>query len=335
VSTTNLVVDWDNDTIPYMNFSWQHLNKPFLCLAPMEGVTDAPFRQVVVECGRPDILFTEFVNVEGLTSEKGKPRLEHMLLFEPNEQPLIAQIWGLDPENFFTIAQDLVVRGFAGVDINMGCPYRPVVIKGAGGGLINNPQLAREIILAVKEGVAGKIPVSVKTRIGFNTIVTEEWISMILEQRIDALTVHGRTVKEQSLVPVHWDEIKKVVDLKKQMKLNTVIIGNGDVLTIEDGKQKVQEFGLDGIMIGRGVFHNPWVFNSLQEEKTKLERVDLLLKHVQNHQRLFASYERPFDPLKRFFKIYIQSFEGAADLRDQLMHCDSYVDVYELLETVR
>lgn len=317
-----------------MKFNWQTLPKPFFVLAPMEGATDEAFRQVVVKCGKPDVLFTEFVNVEGLSSPKGSKILERMLMYEPQEQPLIVQLWGLNPDNYYTVAKDMVKRGFAGIDINMGCPVNNVIKKGCCSGLINTPELAKEIIQAVKAGTNGKVPVSVKTRVGFRSIITEEWTSFLLEQDIAALTIHGRTAKEMSKVPAHWDEIGKVVNLRNEMKLNTVIIGNGDILSLEDARTKVQEFGVDGVMIGRGIFHNPWLFNrNLElEARSKSERIRLLLWHVRNYERLLGPHGR-FDPLKRFFKIYIQSFDGASELREQLMGCNSYQDVYSLLDS--
>lgn len=319
-----------------MQFSWNDLPKPFFVLAPMEGATDAPFRQVVARCGKPDVMFTEFVNVEGLASPKGSKILERMLLFEPDEQPLIVQLWGLNPDNYYAVSKDMVKRGFAGVDINMGCPVNTVVKKGCCSGLINTPDLAKAIIEAVKAGVDGQVPVSVKTRIGFRNIITEDWIGFLLEQKLDALTVHGRTAKEMSKVPAHWDEIDKVVRLRDQMKLATVIIGNGDVQSIEEGVERCQQSGVDGVMIGRGIFHNPWLFQGLRHEargmrvRTKNERIELLLWHVRNYERVLGPDGR-FDPLKRFFKIYIQSFDGASELREQLMHCTTFADVYELL----
>jgi len=312
-----------------MTFSWKKLAQPFFCLAPMEGATDAAFRQVVISCGRPDVCFTEFVNVEGMRSP-GKRFVEQGLTYEAVEQPLIAQIWGLQPENFFKAAEEVVVRGFAGVDINMACPVQKVIGKGAGGGLIKNPNLAVEIIDAVKRGVGGKIPVSVKTRIGFKEIVTEDWCGLLLDQKLDALTVHGRTVRELSKVPAHWDEIGKVVDLKKQIGVETVIIGNGDVESRVMGEELAEKYGLDGIMIGRGVFKNPWVFQQ-KSPKSREEKIAVLIKHLDIYQRIWGETKR-FDPLKRFFKIYINGFEGAAELREQLMQLDSIEATRTVLE---
>src|SRR3989344_5899284 len=232
---------------------WQSLTKPFFVLAPMDDVTDTVFRQVVAVVSKPNLFFTEFTNVDGLQSvgrEKVLTRLQH----QKTERPLIAQIWGLNPENFCKSAQDISKMDFDGIDLNMGCPEHGTVKKGACSALINNPELAAQIIAATKKG-AGDLPVSVKTRIGFSEIQTEEWCGFLLKQDIAVLTVHGRTVKEMSKVPAHWDEIGKVVKLRDKMGLKTLIIGNGDVENREDGLKKVQEYGVDGIMIGRGIFH--------------------------------------------------------------------------------
>jgi len=214
---------------------WQQLKKPIFILAPMEDVTDTVFRQIVLSLGKPDLFFTEFTNCEALLS-KGKRRVEHRLQFTSLEKPIIAQIWGTKPEQFKKVAETLVDMGFDGIDINMGCPERSVVRQGACSALIKDHALTREIIQAVKEGSGGKLPVSVKTRIGFNEIQTEEWIGFLLEQDLASLTIHGRTVKEMSAVPAHWDEIGKVTLLRDQLNSNTIIIGNGDVMSLKEAK---------------------------------------------------------------------------------------------------
>jgi tRNA-dihydrouridine synthase len=313
-------------------FDWQS-KRPLYLLAPMEGATDAAFRQVVIGCGRPDVCFTEFVNVDGLLS-KGRRAVEQALVFEEVEQPLIAQLWGTNPTLFYEATKEIVARGFAGVDINMGCPDRAVIKKGAGGALINTPELAAEIIAAVKEGSGGVIPVSVKIRIGFKQIETEVWATHILNQGIEALTVHGRTVRELSKVPCHWDEIGKVVTLRNEMKLSTVIIGNGDVTSLIEADEKIKEYGVDGVMIGRGVFHNPCVFdrNKPYEAITKAERLTLLETHLSLYERLNGKASgKSFSPLKKYFKIYIQNFTGAAEMRDQLMLSQSSDEVREII----
>ncbi len=312
----------------FMNF-WKQLTlrqtqgkqQPFFILAPMADVTDMAFRQIIVETGRPDVLYTEFVSCDGLCSEKGRPKLLPHLKFEKNERPIVAQFFGSKPENFYKCAQLAVELGFDGIDINMGCPSGKIVKQDSGAGLILNPELAQEIIRETKRG-AGSLPVSVKTRIGYNTIITEEWISKIIEAKPDAIIVHGRTMKEMSKVPAHWDEIEKAGKLCREAGIP--IIGNGDVLNHAEALEKAKQYNLDGIMIGRGVFHNPWIFNLDidPDKKTPQERIELLKKHINNFVELWGS-EKNYDTMKRFIKVYISGWSGAKELRDELMKTKS------------
>ena len=239
---------------------YSQLPKPFLVLAPMEGVTDTVFRQIILKAGRPDLLFTEFTNVEGIVRSNSE-FVRQSLQYIPQERPLIAQIWGLDPDNYRIVARQLVGQGFDGIDINMGCPIRKIVAKGACSRLIEDPKLAVKIIQATKQGADGKIPISVKTRIGYSKLVTETWATILLEQGIDALIVHARISKQMSKVPADWNEIAKVVRLRDQIAPQTKVIGNGDILTRAQAYTTAQKYGVDGIMIGRGIFQNPWLFN--------------------------------------------------------------------------
>ena len=224
------------------------LPKPFFVLAPMDDVTDTVFRQVVAGCAAPDLYFTEFVNVDGLQSP-GRDKLLKRLEFTATEKPLIAQIWGKLPENFRKTADELVAMGFAGIDINMGCPEKTVVKNGCCSALINNRELAAEIIKATQEGTAGRVPVSVKTRLGFSEIDLS-WIEFLLGQNLDMLTIHGRTRKEMSAVPANWDMIGQVRELRDQLAANTLIVGNGDVENRQQASELAEKYGLDGIMIG-------------------------------------------------------------------------------------
>ncbi len=312
---------------------WQKLKKPFFVLAPMDDVTDSSFRRLIGELGAPDVFFTEFGNATGFQSA-GRERVGEKFYIDESEKNsnLIAQIWGNVPEHYFQTARDLADRGFVGIDINMGCPEKNIVSKGCCSGLINHPELAAEIIQATKGG-AGNLPVSVKTRIGFKTIATEEWISHLLRQDIAALTVHGRTQKEMSKVPAHWDEIGKARELRDEIAPQTVIIGNGDVLSTEQGRELADEYGLDGIMIGRGIFHNPWVFNADQIDRTPSERISTLLRHLELFESTWGDTKN-FAPLKRFFKIYISGFPGASELRTRLMDTTSIAEARALLTSV-
>ena len=299
-----------------MNYGfWEKLKKPFFILAPMADVTDVAFRHIVAKCGRPDVFYTEFVSCDGLTS-KGRDRLIKDLDFTPDERPIVAQFFGSKPENFFKCAQLARELGFDGIDINMGCPDRKVVKQGAGIGLCKTPEVAKEIIKATKEG-AGDLPVSVKTRLGFND-VDFNWIKALLECEIPALIIHGRTMKEMSKVPAHWDLIGEVAKLAQGT--STLVIGNGDVTTMQHGRELAEQYGLDGIMVGRGIFHNPWFFNTDQwgKEHSPQERLELLLEHTRLFDKQWGKTKN-FDILKRFYKVYISGWPGSAELRAQLM----------------
>lgn len=305
------------------------LNKPFLVLAPMDGVTDFVFREIIFGAAKPDVLFTEFTNTEALMS-KGYEKTILRLRFSRSQRPIVAQIWGIDPKNFYTTARLVDELGFDGIDINMGCPDRAVMKLGSGASLIKNPTLAASMIAAVKEGAPG-MPVSVKTRIGITTMMTEEWIRFLLEQKIDALTVHGRTAKELSKVPAHWDEIGKAVKLRDRISPGTVVIGNGDITTIEHAIHAHSSYGVDGVMIGKGVFHNPWVFERIPQTHTSVESLTLLLKHT----KLFCdTYPDPhrFPAMKKYFKIYVRAFPGAVSLIKELMETKSYEEVESLVK---
>ena len=284
----------------------------------MEAVTDVVFRQILYECGKPDVMFTEFTNVEGMYS-KGRDQVVHRLLFEQNHHPIVAQVWGKSPEHYLKATQEIVDLGFDGIDINMGCPEANVLKGGSCAALINNHPLAHEIIIATQEG-AGHLPVSVKTRIGVKNIVTEEWISFLLSHNLAALTVHGRTAAEMSKVPNHWDEIGKTVGLRNHLNPATMLIGNGDVVTHQQALDMIETYGLDGVMIGRGIFQNPWIFNpAINPDNVSSEnRVRLLIRHVELFDQIWHE-SKHFDILKKFFKIYINGFPGAHELRVKFM----------------
>lgn len=309
-----------------MHNFWQDLPRPFFALAPMDGVTDIVFRRVVARAARPDVFFSEFTNTSTFFNERGRSSTDARLAFDPTEQPMVAQIWGTDPEKYAFMAQELAKRGFAGIDINMGCPIKNVVKIGACSALINTPRLAAEIIAATK--TAG-LPVSVKTRIGFKTVQTEEWLGFLLSQDVAALTVHGRTQREQSKVPAHWDEIAKVVELRNRIAPNTLIIGNGDVANRAEGLQRIKQTGVDGIMIGRGVLHDVFCFEPTPRQHTHQELMALLAYHLDLYEA--SPYNLPFSPLKRYFKIYVRDSHDATSLRAQLMQTESIAEVRALL----
>src|SRR5688572_1539928 len=292
------------------------LPKPFFVLAPMDDVTDTVFRRIIADCAPPDLFFTEFVNVDGLQSP-GRPRLLKKIKFTDKEQPIIAQIWGKDPENYYKTAQELVEMGFSGIDINMGCPIKTIVNNGCCSALINNRELAVEIIKATQAGAAGRVPVSVKTRLGFRE-VDLSWHELLLRQNLSMLTIHGRTTKQMSKPPADWEQIGKIRELRDKLAPETLIVGNGDVMNHEQGLELVQKYQLDGIMIGRGVFHDPFVFakKSPWPEFTKQQRIELFTKHVKLFVETWAAQDRPLVTLNKFCKIYIQGFDGAKELRE-------------------
>jgi len=309
---------------------WKQLSKPIFILAPMEDVTDTVLRQVIARCGKPAVFFTEFTNVEGMFS-KGERVVRQRLQYTELERPLVAQIWGSRPENFYKAAQKLIDMGFDGVDLNMGCPAQGPVSRGVCSGLINNRPLAKEIIDATKEGAAGIIPVSVKTRLGFRAI-DFEWIQFVLEQKLAVLTVHLRTVSEMSKVPAHWDRLKTVVELRDALSSETLIIGNGDIKALSDAKQKVAEAGADGAMIGRGIFEDPYLFSETitLHDKTPAEKLHLLLDHMQLWQDTWGETKH-FPTLRKFFKVYANGFPGAQELRMQLMETETPAETAQIV----
>jgi tRNA-dihydrouridine synthase len=309
-----------------MDNFWQDLPKPFFALAPMDGVTDVVFRHVVAKAAKPDVFFTEFTNTAAFFSEYGRKSTASRLAFSADEQPMVAQIWGTNPEHYAFMAKGLKKMGFAGIDINMGCPVKDVIKGGSCAALIENPDLAATLIAAAKEG---GLPVSVKTRIGFKTIRTEEWVGFLLKQGIAALTIHGRTQKEMSKVPAHWDEIAKVVALRDKIAPGTIIIGNGDIADRAQGLERIKQTGADGVMIGRGVFTNPFCFEHEPRQHSRQELLGLLNFHLNLVEK--SEHKMPFAPLKRFFKIYIRDFDGASELRVQLMATESIAEVRALL----
>ena len=284
----------------------------------MEDVTDTVLRQVIARCGKPAVFFTEFTNVEGMFS-KGEKHVVHRLQYTEIERPLVAQIWGSQPENFSKAASKLIALGFSGVDLNMGCPAQGPVGRGVCSGLMNNRPQAKEIIAATKEGAAGIIPVSVKTRLGFRAM-DFDWIQFVLEQKPAVLTVHLRTVSEKSKVPAHWDKLKTVVEMRDALSRETLIVGNGDIKSLNEARQKVAAAGADGAMIGRGIFENPYLFsgNIALSDKTQQEKMQLLLDHMRLWQDTWGNTKH-FPTLRKFFKVYANGFPGAQELRMQLM----------------
>ena len=312
-----------------VNNFWLKLPRPFFVLAPMADVTDSAFRALIAKYGKPDVMWTEFVSADGLclAPKSGKEKLLKSFEFTKEERPIVAQIFGSKPENIEKASRLIADLGFDGVDINMGCPDKTIEKQCAGAAMIKNPKLAKEIIRAAKRGaISGKnkIPVSIKTRIGFNKVEIEEWIPAILEEDVDVLIVHARTRKEMSLVPANWDYVKRAVEIRNEMKKSTLIIGNGDVKNVEEGIFRANETGCDGVMIGRGIFGTPWLFSELKGKKitpTTEKKLKILIEHSKLFEKKLKGYKN-FSVMKKHFKAYVNEFPGAKELREKLMQTE-------------
>ncbi len=339
---------------------WHDLPKPALMLAPMEGVTDVIFRQVIAKAGRPDLFFTEFTNVSSYASEKGRQNALERLQIAPSDPPIVAQVWGQNPDHFATTVAALERLGFAGVDLNFGCPDRHVIKAGGGANMIRTPDLAVDCLRRAQ--AATRLPVSIKTRLGYSRPAEfKTWLPTILAQHPAALTVHLRTKQEMSKVPAHYELIPAILDLRAQISPETKLVVNGDI------KDRTAALALhahypqvDGFMIGRGVFQNPFCFrpapskptpappNSASAttnsaataqpaqtgtyQPTRSELLDLLNFHLDLFEEASRTRYLSYEPLKHFFKIYINHFPGAADLRNSLMQTHSLPEARKILK---
>jgi tRNA-dihydrouridine synthase len=321
--------------------TWQTLKtqsqtekQPIFALAPMEDVTDTVFRQVILKTGKPNVFFTEFMSVEGFMSDKGRNQVNKRLIHTENEKPLIAQIWGITPKYFEQTAKELVKLGFDGIDINMGCPQKKIIKNGGCAGMIGNYTLAKEVIDATKQGAQSQIPISVKTRLGTNHKITEEWGAFLLEQELDELTIHARIAKDMSIPPADWSEIKKIVGLRDKIAPDTIILGNGDVSSYQNAIERVKLSGADGVMVGRGIFKNPWLFNKdIDPEKVPIEeKLELLKFHIDLYEKTWGS-RKPLHNLRHYFKIYLSGFDCASLLREKLMECESYDELRSIIHS--
>jgi tRNA-dihydrouridine synthase len=324
-----------------MNNFWKTIDRPIIALAPMEDVTDTVLRELLLGLADPGclhVMMTEFVSTDGLVHKKARKRVIHRLQVTDEERKLlkekgvriVAQIWGNTPENYQKVIREISDEmEFDGIDINMGCPVPKVVRRGCCSGLIGNPSLAKEIIQASQE--ASDLPVSVKTRIGLKSIATEEWIGQLLETNPAALILHGRTQKQMSGGRADWSEIAKAARLRDQLGLDLPILGNGDLRSIKEARSKCAEFKLDGAMIGRGIFENPWIFMEEQRERTKEEKLELLWNHTELFDRTWGDTKN-FHILRRYYSIYSKGFHGAADLRARLMQTENIAEVKDMLK---
>ncbi len=317
-----------------MDTFWSRLSKPFFVLAPMADVTDPAYRKLIAQYGKPDVTWTEFVSADGLfhmREKKGIPDAENPLmrdlLFTPGEHPIVAQLFSSNPEAMAYAAQLCATLGFDGVDINMGCPDKSIEKQGCGAAMIKNPALAKEIIKAAR---TSGLPVSVKTRIGYNQESIDEWLPALLEENLPALTVHLRTRKEMSKVPAHWELMERVVTLRDRLSPNTLIIGNGDVTDLRDAKLKSNETGCDGVMIGRGIFGNPWVFAGRSfDDTTPKERLHALVSFAYEFEAMRPA--KSFHLVRKHVKAFATGFENAAPLRAALMETESAEEMAEIV----
>ncbi|MFI5240264.1 MAG: tRNA dihydrouridine synthase [Candidatus Saccharimonadia bacterium] len=313
-----------------MNF-WQDLSSPIFILAPMDDVTNSAFRRTVAKAASPDVFFTEFANVDGLCSP-GAAKIASKIEFSPIElqKPLVAQLWGHDPDNFYSVTERLIQLGFSGIDLNMGCPVKNVVAHGCCSALIRDRDRASQIIIATK-AAAKKVPVSVKTRIGIDSIITEDWVEYLLGFDLAAITIHTRTVKEQSKVPAHWDELSKIVTLRNQMKKPTKIIGNGDISSRAKGVEISRDLKVDGVMIGRGIFSNIFAFEKVAKPHSEVELINLFLFHLSVFEQSI-SFPKNFAAIKKFAKVYIRNGENSSAIRDAIMQASTISEIRSVLQ---
>ncbi len=352
---------------------WSQLKKPFFALAPMADVTDAAFRQIIVKYGKPDILWTEFVSADGLAHPIGREKLMRDLSYIEGERPIVAQLFSSNPENMKNATKLCAELGFDGIDINMGCPDRTIEKQGCGAAMIRTPEIAATIIQAAKDGIrdAGKsIPISVKTRIGYGVNEMETWLPFLLRQNIAALTVHLRTRKELSNVPAHWEYMSRIVEIRNEISPETLILGNGDVIDMDDARKKAIETGCDGVMIGRAIFGNPFLFSERKEKsperstswwrveghdfiytflfrlgiikKNKYwlrhtadiplkKKLEVMIEHAELFEKLLGDIKN-FAIMKKHFKAYANGFPGAKELRIKLMDTSNTNEVREIVD---
>lgn len=329
-----------------MNNFWDRLKddssragRGIFVLAPMADVTDAAFRRIIAKYGKPDVMWTEFVSADGLAlaPEDGRKKLLKDLEYTEEERPIVAQFFTSKPDNMREAAKLAMELGFDGVDINMGCPDRSVEKQGAGADLMKYPELARELIRAAKEG-ASDLPVSVKTRAGYNKPdLVEVWLPEVLKESPAVVTIHARTRKEMSKVPANWEHVKKAVEIRNQCQgstlTRTLIFGNGDVSNIEEAHKRVEETGCDGVMFGRAIFGNPFLF-AKEKCPEGVEGLKLKLEVLIEHSRLFEEIlgdTKSFHIMKKHFKAYVLGFDGASELRGKLMETNNADEVKEVI----
>lgn len=313
---------------------WDKLLKPFFVLAPMADVTDPAFRQLIAKIGKPAVFWTEFVSADGLVlaPEEGRKKLLKDLEYTESERPIVAQFFTSKPEHMEKVVKLAEELGFDGIDINMGCPDKSIEKQGAGASLIKSPALARELIRAAKRG-APNLPLSVKTRIGYNQPNLDEWVRELLAEEPSALTIHARTRKEMSKVPARWEFVRRAREIRDELGSKTLILGNGDVMSLDEARERVEETGCDGVMLGRAIFGNPWLFKPGYSPGLE-ERLATLIEHIQLFEKLLGRV-KSFAIMKKHFKAYIKDFEGASELRAELMETNSAKEAERVIKNFR
>lgn len=311
-----------------MSNFWLSLPKPFFVLAPMADVTDAPFRRVIAKYGKPDVMWTEFVSADGLCSV-GREALLHQLKYTEGERPIVAQLFTAHPAKLEQAAKLVLELGFDGLDINMGCPDRSVEKQGSGAALIKNPKLARELIQAAKRGVENKIPVSVKTRVGYKKDQLETWLPELLAEQPAVVTIHARTREEMSLVPARWGDVARAVEIRNKLGSSALIIGNGDLQDLADARERVRESGADGGMLGRAIFGNPWLFSGQVVTDPRI-RLETMVEHTKLFQELLGGV-KSFAVMKKHYKAYVNGWDGAKELRLKLMEAANAEEVEQIV----
>ncbi len=326
---------------------WEKLTKPFFVLAPMADVTDAAFRLLIAKysahtrsdgtVGGPDVMWTEFVSADGLVlaPEEGKQKLLKDLLYTEAERPIVAQLFSSSPAHMEAAAAMALALGFDGVDINMGCPDKSIEKQGCGAAMIKNPPNAIAVIEAAIRGATSDkktIPVSVKTRLGYNMDELETWLPAILSTNVAAVTIHARTRKDMSDVPARWERIARAVEIRNALGSPARIIGNGDALSIADAKDKALQSGADGVMLGRAIFGNPWLFHPEHDLSNVSieERLRVMVEHTHLFEKLLP--HKNFATMKKHYKAYVNGFDGAKELRVRLMEAADANEIERIIQ---
>lgn len=294
----------------------------------MADVTDAAFRHIIAKYGKPDATWTEFVSADGLAlaPEEGRKKLLADLMYTEEERPIVAQFFTSRPENMEKAAALAAELGFDGIDINMGCPDRSIEKQGSGAAHMKDPERAKEIIAAAKRGGRG-LPVSVKTRLGYNKDELDSWLPHLFAMKPAAVTVHARTRKEMSKVPARWERVAHAVRLRDELAPDVLIVGNGDAEDMKDARERVLKSGADGAMLGRAIFGNPWLFS--EHTPTLEEKLTVMVEHTKLFEELLP--HKNFAIMKKHYKAYVAGFDGAAELRARLMEAEDSRQVENII----